>query len=392
MFSLLKIKVSGFRMLSDNFEIDFLTKARVNPQDELSENLDSINEVFEIDENLYTFNMFAFTGKNASGKTTTLVLIDKINRLLKSGRWVYQSRDFKNDKIEIYIEFYLDGVIYRYSSDIMKPDLENNIDIRMPFCKILNEKLSFAEYDKIVGKRYNSELKFVDDDASSGLDDTSKLYFLTKDHFTGYYIEPFSKGGDYVSESFFKSLSLFNEDLTNSIIRLLDDSIEYMRCDERGLVHFKRFGQVEIVGNKAYIIGFLSNGTVKGIELYIRLIYLIKYGGMLIIDEIENCFHKNLVNNMLFLLLDKSLNKKNSQILFSTHYIEILDIFERRDNIFILHKKEQIRISNMYVDYGIRSELLKSKQFNNNTFDTLLNYDRLMDVKKYLKYEISSND
>ena len=193
MFSLLKIKASGFRMLSNNFEIDFLTKARVNPQEEVTEDLDSINEVFEIDENLYTFNMFAFTGKNASGKTTTLVLIDKINRLLKSGRWVYHSRDFKNEKIEIYIEFYLDGIIYRYSSDIMKPDLQNNIDIRMPFCKIINEKLSFAKYDKTVGRRYNSELKFTDDDASSGLDDTSKLYFLTKDHFTGYYIEPFSK-------------------------------------------------------------------------------------------------------------------------------------------------------------------------------------------------------
>ena len=37
-------------------------------------------------------------------------------------------------------------------------------------------------------------------------------------------------------------------------------------------------------------------------------------------------------------------------------------------------------------------EILKSKKFNNNTFNTLLNYDQLMKVKRLLKNEISNND
>ena len=34
------------------------------------------------------------------------------------------------------------------------------------------------------------------------------------------------------------------------------------------------------------------------------------------VDEIENCFHKNLVNNILFLLTDKTINRKNAQLIF----------------------------------------------------------------------------
>ena len=137
----------------------------------------------------------------------------------------------------------------------------------------------------------------------------------------------------------------------------------------------------------------MSNGKIKCIDLFISTALLFKNGGVMIIDEIENCFHKNLVNNLLFLITDKSLNKKNAQIMFSTHYVEILDIFDRRDNIFILHKvNNEINIENLYDNYEFRTEILKSKKFNNNTFNTLLNYDQLMKVKRLLKNEIYNND
>lgn len=120
---------------------------------------------------------------------------------------------------------------------------------------------------------------------------------------------------------------------------------------------------------------------------------MIKSGGIILIDEIENCFHKNLVSNILFLITDKGINVNKTQILFSTHYVEILDIFDRRDNIFILKREKScIKALNLYENYSIRTDILKSKQFNNNTFGTLLNYERLMQVKRNIKHEISNND
>ena len=391
MFALLKIKVSGFRMLSDDFTLDFLTRARVNSEDIEECNDDS--EIIKIDENLYTYNLIAFTGSNSSGKSTTLDLVKNILVLMKTGRWLYRKNDFNKKEIKLHMEFYLDGVIYIYDMIILPIEELTEGQIMSPFCKISDEITKFAEYDGKCGKHYLASLKFSIDNYTIRIDDTSKLIFLCRDKLNGYYLPEFSKNGVIVNGLFFESLNFFGEELTKEIIRLLDDSIEYIHFSGTDLVVFKRFNNKELTVTKKEMLELLSNGTIKGIDLFIRTAMLLKTGGVMIIDEIENCFHKNLVNNLLFLITDKSLNKKNAQIMFSTHYVEILDIFDRRDNIFILHKvNNEINIENLYDNYEFRTEILKSKKFNNNTFNTLLNYDQLMKVKRLLKNEIYNDD
>lgn len=45
----------------------------------------------------------------------------------------------------------------------------------------------------------------------------------------------------------------------------------------------------------------------------------------------------------------KKINSKGAKLIFSTHYIEILDYLDRRDNIFITHKGTGIiNIKNLY--------------------------------------------
>ena len=102
----------------------------------------------------------------------------------------------------------------------------------------------------------------------------------------------------------------------------------------------------------------------------------------LLIDEVENYFHKTLVKNMISLFKDKSVNKKNASLIFTTHYCEVLDLFNRRDNIWIAKSSDKVHLKNMYLDYNIRSELLKSRQFYSNVFDTAVNYEDLMAFKK----------
>lgn len=102
----------------------------------------------------------------------------------------------------------------------------------------------------------------------------------------------------------------------------------------------------------------------------------------LIVDEIENHFHKTLVDNLIMLYKDKKVNRNNATLYFSTHYCELQDLFNRSDNIFITHSRGKIEIENMYETYGLRTELLKSKKFYQNAFDTAVNYEALMDLKK----------
>ena len=118
-------------------------------------------------------------------------------------------------------------------------------------------------------------------------------------------------------------------------------------------------------------------------------VVMIILGGTIIIDEVETSFHKSLVESLILLFNDKRINKNNANLIFSTHYIETLDVFNRKDNIFVVKKDVNISVNNLHTDYEFRNDALKSNLFNNNMFETLIDYDRLMDLKKVLINDIS---
>lgn len=154
-------------------------------------------------------------------------------------------------------------------------------------------------------------------------------------------------------------------------------------------VKFKRFNEKEEILANEDLMKILSAGTFRGVELYIRCIDALKYGKTIIIDEIEISFQKNLVYKLLFLFNDGEINSKGAQIIFSTHYVEILDYLSRRDNIYIAHKNGgRIVVNNLYMGYKVRTELLKSKQFNNNVFNTSFSYENLLALKQATHEEL----
>ena len=126
--------------------------------------------------------------------------------------------------------------------------------------------------------------------------------------------------------------------------------------------------------------------------MYAVVALSLKLGFDLVIDEIENHFHKTLVTNLIRLYKDKSVNKNGATLILTTHYPELLDLFDRSDNIYITkYNNNKIVIENMHEKYDIRPELTKSKRFYRNYFGTNLDYDSLMEFKKKLKNEISNN-
>lgn len=139
----------------------------------------------------------------------------------------------------------------------------------------------------------------------------------------------------------------------------------------------------KIVSDKE-LLHFLSSGTTKGLLLYVIVVASLKYGFDLIIDELENHFHKTLVENVINLFKDKSINKFNATLYFSTHYCELLDLFNRQDNIWVCRADEKIVSENMYETFDIRTELSKSRQFYNDAFKTAVNYDDLIYIKTEL--------
>ena len=392
MLELLKVKASGFKLLEDNFELDFTTRTRVYKKDKLS-------EIEEIDKGLNTFRSIAFVGGNSSGKSTALSLVLKTLLFLQTGRWEFIPREFKKDSIDLNIVFYLEGFLYNYSCTFNKIEIDK-LSIANIYSPITNEKLIKLEYNKARGIVNLDLLNTNGVDESeilkSSLLDTSAIAKITGDKIS---VDEFSNNnivnfdGNIVRNTFFASLNSCDKELVSSIIKLLDESIEYIICDNSDLVKFKRINEKEIIISKLELLSILSSGTFRGVELYVRSINALKYGKVFIVDEIENCFHKNLVKNLLFIFNSKNINSKGAKLIFSTHYTEILDSINRRDNIFITHKENgYVNVKNLYSDYDVRTELSKSNQFDNNVFNTSFNYEQLLNVKELIINDLHTNN
>lgn len=392
MLELLKVKANGFKLLEDNFELDFTTRTRVYQKDKLS-------EIEEIDKGLNTFRSIAFVGGNSSGKSTALSLVLKTLLFLQTGRWEFIPHEFKKDSIDLNIVFYLEGFLYNYSCTFNKIEIDK-LSIANIYSPITNEKLIKLEYNKARGIVNLDLLNTNGVDESeilkSSLLDTSAIAKITGDKIS---VDEFSNNNivnfdvNIVRNTFFASLNSCDKELVSSIIKLLDESIEYIICDNSDLVKFKRINEKEIIISKLELLSILSSGTFRGVELYVRSINALKYGKVFIVNEIENCFHKNLVKNLLFIFNSKNINSKGAKLIFSTHYTEILDSLSRRDNIFITHKENgYVNVKNLYSDYDVRTELSKSNQFDNNVFNTSFNYEQLLNVKELIINDLHTNN
>ena len=390
MFKLLQIRVDGFKKLPKNYSLSFITRAKV-----LEEDFEE--EVLKLDDGLNTCRSFAFCGPNASGKSTILSLLVTTYLLLETGR-VYSNEYFFNQKpyFDLEIDFYFNGKIFFYSARFEKQHSLLST-VTPQYCTIHNEKLIELVYEKRRGRK-------ILEDKDKGIivpesvfptarGDTSFLpNFLNAGMFLGYFADNnvLTYETPLIRRSFFDLFKKFDQKLITKVIQLFDANIEEIHDNGDGRFKFKWCNQPPRLVDETYSAPGLSRGTVRGIELVVNVILVLEKGGVLIVDEIENSFHKNLVHNLLMLFNDSQMNPYGAQLFFSTHYVEVLDLFKRQDSIFITQKDGEYILSKNLKDFHIRSELLKSKQFDQNCFNNLISYQKLMDAREAIRDAVSA--
>lgn len=381
---LLYINTKGLPIIKDELNIYFYAKQRVSE--------DSKRELFCLSRNIYLDPAIALVGINASGKTTILRTIDFVMNLLNNEPINHiDTRMMLGDSASAVF------TIVFASADEKICRLEVEIGIRSGDDPtghryyIKREKLARKALSQRITKAKLFDFSGCNDitdrsEAESYLpDDVSIIIAQNKRTHDHLYMSSLLR---YTDTNSFE----YKDAIPKEIITFLDPSIERIIYDdmENGLVIRFNDNKEYRLSDESEIERYLSSGTIKGIRTFCEAVSVMQNGGYMIIDEIEDHFNKEIVATILHLFMDSDFNKKGGTIIFSTHYSELLDEFNRNDEIYITENKGGISIENL-ASILTRNDIKKSEAYQSGYLgDTVPAYESYMAMKKKISSLIGS--
>lgn len=380
---LLKIKVKGLPLYKDDLEIDFFARQRVEAEK---------NEtMYHLFSNIYLNNAVAVMGINASGKTTILKTISFIigmlnNRPINSINVNDVLKGLKSDEEVVFDSFFFceNHTVNRLRTVIKKnaeqEDEENKyiiIDETLWSKKIetIKTKKMLLEFDNI------SPAMVRNGDEVFLMDDVSIIIAFNRKYESDFYLRDMSKWTDF---NFISLAGKFPKEL----ITFLDPSIEYLEINLEGKdvdirLKFKENEEM-VLTDLVSLNEYLSSGTIKGIGVFMNAMFVFRKGGYLIIDELENHFNKEIVATLIRFFMDYRVNSNGATLIFSTHYSELMDEFDKNDNIFIARNRNGITLENLS-NILKRNDIKKSEAYQSGFLQgTVPAYEAYADLKNAL--------
>ena len=101
----------------------------------------------------------------------------------------------------------------------------------------------------------------------------------------------------------------------------------------------------------------------------------------MVVDEIENHFNKEIVATLMRFFMDGKLNKHGAVLIFSTHYPELLDEYDRNDSIYITRNKDGIELQSLTEKLN-RNDIKRSDAYQSGLLEgTTPAYEAFMQLK-----------
>ena len=366
---LLRVYFDHLRMFENGiFEIDLFATDRVPSND------DSASELLRP---IYSNNIVALAGINASGKTTALNLIELACRIVSgspvNGGWLPASvanlfdgcPTFRcllwNDGALYVLESTLvtggssvedgtfglgfaDETVWRVSLPAMtKASLSQSWDELKEGARQLYRRTKLDPAYEILASTDISITRLV---ISRGMNRPSRLTVVRE---KGFELRQTTRGLD-------------------DVLRVFDSRIEHLEVLDAGRAFsLKFFDEEPLLLSREGLDEVLSSGTIRGIALVMRAVTALHDGGYLLVDEIENHLNRQLVNVVVDLFAESSTNPRGATIVFTTHYPQLLDHIHRKDNVFFLVRGESRKSQVIkYSDRVKRIENKKSEVFASN--------------------------
>ena len=375
---LLHVTAEGLPLFKEKLDLNFFAQQRV-----IDEQKELLCHLFS---NVYLNSANGFIGINASGKTSVLKVILLALEVLNNEPLNHiETRDILGDSREVKLccDFFSreSNEICRLKTIITSHKTQNN-GIRY---SIVSESLWVKKAEEVTTRKSmldfggrepamvrNGQEEFLSDDVSIMIARNKK----TKEH-----IQVINLLG-YTNVNVLP----FSEDVPAEVITFLDPTIEELHFDEeneRTLIHLKFKNKEEILlNNPSELNNYLSSGTVKGMITFTLAQKALQSGGYVVVDEIENHFNKEIVTTLMGIFMDSKLNKNGGTLIFSTHYPELLDVYDRNDSIFITRNNDGIAVENL-CNILKRNDLKKSDAYQSGFLEgTTPTYEAYMKLKK----------
>ena len=377
---LLRATAEGLPLFKEKLDICFYAQQRIS-----EEQKEQLHPLFS---NVYLNPATGFIGINASGKTSVLKVILLILGIMNNEPINHiDTRDILGDakKTVLNIFFYSET-----NKEVCR--LETVVAARKTktegiIYSIISERIWSKKTEEIIARK--AMLDFEGKEpimVRSGQED-----FLSDD--VSIMIALNKKTGEnirIVDLLLFTNINVlpFSEGIPAEVITYLDPTVESLYFDEKDqkeIIRLKFIDKEEIVlNNPLELNNYLSSGTVKGMIIFTLAKEVLQNGGYIVVDEIENHFNKEIVTTLMRFFMDSKLNKKGGTLIFSTHYPELLDEYDRNDSIYITRNRNGITAENLSSILK-RNDIKKSDAYQSGFLEgTTPMYEAYMRLKKSL--------
>lgn len=377
---LLRATAEGLPLFKEKLDICFYAQQRIS-----EEQKEQLHPLFS---NVYLNPAIGFIGINASGKTSVLKVILLILGIMNNEPINHiDTRDILGDakKTVLNIFFYSET-----NKEVCR--LETVVAARKTktegiIYSIISERIWSKKTEEIIARKAMLDFKGKEPImVRSGQED-----FLSDD--VSIMISLNKKTGEnirIVDLLLFTNINVlpFSEGIPAEVITYLDPTVESLYFDEKDqkeIIRLKYKDKEEIVlNNPLELNNYLSSGTVKGMIIFTLAKEVLQNGGYIVVDEIENHFNKEIVTTLMRFFMDSKLNKNGGTLIFSTHYPELLDEYDRNDSIYITRNRNGITAENLSSILK-RNDIKKSDAYQSGFLEgTTPMYETYMRLKKSL--------
>ena len=341
----LEIRLSNMFSFRDEVTLDLqAAKIQTKKARELEGNLFSVDG----EQMLKSVALF---GANASGKSNVIKAIRAcVNMVRSSHNYNVDTRfaispfkfeDYANKPSSFYIRFLLNGVEYEYSFSFMHDEIITETLYYYPngrkslvFSRDESrgtEKKDIYEFKTVIKRPFdvvdNTSKKTLYISRASQMDReiAQKIFlFFCNDIVLDYQVANI----DSVDNLFKKRKEQMLE-----VLRTADSDIIDFKIQNNAITTFHRT-------NPSVAFDFEteeSEGTKTLFRMMVRMIGIIHEGKMLLVDEIDNSLHTQLVEFVIGMFN----HSDHAQLIYTTHNTHLLNTdFQRRDQVYFVNKRE----------------------------------------------------